>query len=294
MFSVLIPLYNKEKYIHATIMSVLCQTFIDYEIIVVNDSSTDRSLEIVSQIKDERLKIYTKPNGGVSAARNFGIEKASHEYVAFLDADDMWNPTYLENVAKAINCFPSCGMILSGYKMFEGEINNVVGIRNAKKVCPSDMFAIQDYFEACFKVRTILGLTSAVCIKKVLLDSFETPFKIGINCGEDADLWLRIACKTNVAYINRPLMLYRFATENSLYFTNFQKSTDIDYSLWYALPSESKYKYLFLNLFICRYAFGLLKKGEKNKARRVIKSIHGSMDMKTLIKYIITKIGCSI
>lgn len=294
MFSVIIPLYNKEKYIHATIKSVLLQTFKDFEIIVVNDSSTDGSLEIVNKLKDEKIKVYTKPNGGVSAARNFGIEKATHEYIAFLDADDMWEPAYLENVAKAINRFPSCGMFLTGYKMFKGEVDNIVGIRDAMKVCSSEMIEIQDYFKACYKVRSILGLTSAVCIKKALFDGMDAPFKIGINCGEDADLWLRIACMTNVAYINKPLMLYRYATENSLYFANFQKSTDIDYAQWYALPSDSKYKNLFLNIFLCRYAFGLLKSGKKDRARSVINAMHGAMDMKTWIKYIVTKIGSSI
>ena len=294
MFSVLIPLYNKEKYIYETIMSVLQQTFTDFEIIVVNDSSTDRSLEIVSQINDERLKVYTKPNGGVSAARNFGIKKASHEFVAFLDADDLWEPIYLENVAKAIKSYPSCGMIHSGYKMFEGEKNNIVGIRNATKVCSSEMFEVQDYFKACYKVGTVLGLTSAVCIKKSLLDGMEFPFKTGINCGEDADLWLRVACVTNVAYINKHIMLYRYATENSLFVTNFLRSSDIDYTLWYTLASESKYKELFLNLFIGRYAFGLLKVGEKTKAKTILEAMHGDMDIKTKIKFIISKIWVSL
>lgn len=275
-------------------MSVLRQTFSDFEIIVVNDSSTDRSLEIVTQINDERIKVFTKINGGVSAARNFGISKATHEYIAFLDADDLWEPVYLENVAKAINVFPSCGMIHTGYKMFENEVDNIIEIRNAMKICSLEMFEIHDYFKACYKIRAVLGLTSAVCIKKTLLDNIETPFKTGINCGEDADLWLRIACMTNVAYINKPLMLYRYATENSLFITNFQKSSDIDYAIWYSLPSESKYKNLFLNLFICRYAFGLLKTGKKNMAKAVLDTIHGSMDMKTMIKYIITKIGSSL
>lgn len=294
MFSVIIPLYNKEKYIYDTIKSVLCQTYADFEIIVVNDSSTDRSLEIVSQVNDVRLKVYTKPNGGVSAARNYGIKKASHEFIAFLDADDLWEPVYLENVASAIKLFPSCGMIHTGYKMFEGEINNIVGIRNAMKVCPSDMFEVQDYFKACYNVRTVLGLTSAVCIKKSLLDSMENPFRIGVNCGEDADLWLRVACVTNVAYINKPMMLYRYATENSLFVTNFLQSSDIDYTLWYSLTSESKYKYLFLNLFVGRYAFGLLKVGEKVKAKTILNAMHGKMDLKTRIKYIISKIWITL
>lgn len=89
-FSVVIPLYNKEMYIKETLDSVKTQSFRDFEVIVVNDSSTDKSLNIASVYEsDNRYHVYTIPNGGVSAARNFGIGKAKGDYVCFLDADDL-------------------------------------------------------------------------------------------------------------------------------------------------------------------------------------------------------------
>src|SRR5690606_12962360 len=94
-FSIIVPLYNKEKYLKATLKSVLQQTFIDFEIIIVNDGSTDKSLEIAKSFKNERIKIYTQENQGVSAARNLGIEKSTSEYCCFLDADDVWKDNHL-------------------------------------------------------------------------------------------------------------------------------------------------------------------------------------------------------
>lgn len=104
MFSVIIPLYNKEKFIFETLSSVSNQTFSDYEVIIVNDSSTDNSLNIAKSFeeKDKRFKVYTVPNGGVSKARNFGISKAIGDYVCFLDADDIWKNNYLEEAAYLI------------------------------------------------------------------------------------------------------------------------------------------------------------------------------------------------
>lgn len=96
MFSIIIPLYNKADYVAETLRSVLNQTYNYYEVIVVNDSSTDNSLEIVSSFHDKRIHVYTKKNEGVSAARNYGIMHAKHDYIAFLDADDIWDIDYLE------------------------------------------------------------------------------------------------------------------------------------------------------------------------------------------------------
>ena len=97
-FSIIIPLYNKEKDIKKTLKSVLNQSFEDFEIIIINDGSTDNSEEIVKSIIDKRIFLYTKNNEGVSIARNYGVEKATSGFIAFLDADDYWHPNHLENL----------------------------------------------------------------------------------------------------------------------------------------------------------------------------------------------------
>ena len=95
-FSVVIPLFNKEKYIKATLDSVLKQTYANFEVIIINDGSSDNSIEVINEFDDERIKISSQENQGLSASRNKGIKIAIAEYIAFLDADDLWKEDYLE------------------------------------------------------------------------------------------------------------------------------------------------------------------------------------------------------
>ena len=114
MFSVVIPLYNKQDCIRNTVQSVLNQTFPDFEINIVDDGSTDRSLEIARQFDDPRIRVFSKPNGGVSSARNYGIRQSRKKYIAFLDADDLWYPDYLSEIARLIDKYPGCGIYSAG------------------------------------------------------------------------------------------------------------------------------------------------------------------------------------
>ena len=96
--SVVIPLYNKQNCIRETLRSVLNQSYTDFEVLVVDDGSTDGSLEVVREFSDKRLRIIEKPNSGVSATRNAGIAAAANEWIAFLDADDIWTSFHLETL----------------------------------------------------------------------------------------------------------------------------------------------------------------------------------------------------
>ena len=104
MFSIIIPLYNKAAYIQKAIQSILAQTFKQYEIIIVNDGSTDNSLDVVNTcpLSTVDYQLIDQPNKGVSTTRNNAIKLAKYEYIAFLDADDWWEPTYLEEMKKLI------------------------------------------------------------------------------------------------------------------------------------------------------------------------------------------------
>ena len=94
MFPVVIPLYNKEVYIKNTLNSVLAQTIKDFEIIVVNDGSTDKSAEVVKSLSDPRIRLINQVNAGVSVARNRGINEAKADLIAFLDGDDEWKTKF--------------------------------------------------------------------------------------------------------------------------------------------------------------------------------------------------------
>src|SRR5690625_357019 len=110
MFTVVIPLYNKESTIEETLKSVQNQTISDFDIIVVNDGSTDRSRERAARLTDSRIKILAQPNKGVSAARNLAIRHSTSPYIATLDADDIWLPDYLEEQKRMIAAFPGAKM----------------------------------------------------------------------------------------------------------------------------------------------------------------------------------------
>lgn len=102
--SVIVPVYNVEKYLKRSIISILKQTFKDFELIIVNDGSTDRSAELVSELimTDKRCRLYDKPNGGLSDARNYGLDKAKAEYVVFVDSDDYIKNTFLQRLYEAV------------------------------------------------------------------------------------------------------------------------------------------------------------------------------------------------
>ena len=111
--SVIIPVFNGEQTIEETINSILDQTFQDIEIIIINDGSTDATLEIVENISDSRIKIFSYPNAGLSASRNRGIDRAKGEYISFIDADDLWTPDKLELQWQALQKNPQAAVAYS-------------------------------------------------------------------------------------------------------------------------------------------------------------------------------------
>jgi len=130
MFSIVIPLYNKAKSIANTIQSILGQSFADFELIIVDDGSSDDSVRVVNQFTDKRIRLIQKENGGVCSARNVGILHAQYDYIALLDADDQWNIDYLLEQQKLINEFPQA--IESKFSE-SGFIENIVVFGENKK-----------------------------------------------------------------------------------------------------------------------------------------------------------------
>ena len=111
--SVVIPAYNPERTILETVESVLHQTFSDFELIVINDGSTDRTLDLLQTVQDSRLKIFSYSNGGLALARNRGISHAQGAYISFIDADDLWTIDKLELQLEALKQHPDMGVAYS-------------------------------------------------------------------------------------------------------------------------------------------------------------------------------------
>lgn len=201
-FSVIMPLYNKENFIENTIQSVFDQTFQDFEIIVVNDGSTDKSEEKLLQFKDSRISYFSKNNEGASTARNYGIEKANAAFITFLDADDYWYPTFLETMFNNISKVPD-------QKVFSGAIE----IDTFRKIIRShysisksgNEFEIVNYFQASLK-ETVLCTSCAVFHKTVLDEAGN--FDTKIKSGQDTDLWIRIGLLYPVVFSWKILARY--------------------------------------------------------------------------------------
>lgn len=238
-FSIVTPLYNKEQYISDTIDSVLSQTYSDFEMIIVDDNSTDKSIDIVRSYKDSRIRLYTKPNGGVSAARNYGMSKCEGEIICFLDADDLWKPKYLEVLDVITDKYPDAGFFCCAFECFDGSLDNIIRISTLKTMELNNCKPLDFYVES-YKNGGSIALTSAVAIRKNILNKLDRFFPVGIKMGEDMDMWFRVASITTTVYNNTPLMLYRYAAEGGLSNTIKANSGSYPYWQWYGQNKSRK------------------------------------------------------
>ena len=203
MYSVIIPLYNKSNYIKKAVNSVLTQSFEKFELIVVDDASTDDSLGKISEIKDERIKIVLQENHGVSAARNNGVKHSKNPFIAFLDADDWWDKKYLEEMKNLIEDFPDAGLYSSRFWIVK---NNKI---NDSKVDLDKSFK-KGYINYCSiynKTFSQLINSSSVVIKKNVFYDVGG-FSESIKKGEDLHLWVKISLGYKIAYLNKNLSFY--------------------------------------------------------------------------------------
>lgn len=206
MFSVVIPLYNKEKSIRRTLESVINQTFSNFEVIVVNDASTDNSLKVIDSIKDDRIRVINKENGGVSSARNRGVLEAKGDYIAFLDADDYWDNKYLLVMNKLISDFNDASIFSCQF----GLLNNN-NISPANKIHTKRGY-VHNYFLEANKAPLIH--TSSVIVKRSCFEItglFNTQYKRG----EDIDMWCRLIENYKHAFEPSLLSYYVLYAENS-------------------------------------------------------------------------------
>lgn len=205
MISVVIPLYNKEKQIAHTLQSIFAQTFQDFEIVIVDDGSTDNSVEEVEKFDDSRIRLIHQTNAGVSAARNRGIEEARGELIAFLDADDEWMPEYLATQYGLYQKYPECSVYACNYEFrdSEGKVTSTI-IR--KLPFEGEDGILSNYFEVASCSHPPLW-TSAVVVKKSVIQAIGG-FPLGIKSGEDLLTWARLAVNEEIAYSKSVQAIY--------------------------------------------------------------------------------------
>ena len=237
-FSVVIPLYNKQESIVATLQSVLAQTYQNFEIVVVDDGSTDNSAQVVedfilaSRLSPLAFRLIRKPNGGVCSARNRGIQEAKYDYIALLDGDDLWDEHYLEEQAKLIQDFPEA-------KMWGVNYADIVD----GKIFPYQQGMGEDfrgYVENYFGTsHGDLFLPSAIVLDKNITTEIGL-FDERMAYSEDLDFWYRIILNAKVVFSNKSLAYYNKDAENRAE-QNFYAHFDIKKRIYYYADKYVQY-----------------------------------------------------
>lgn len=217
--SVIIPVYKVEKYIAATVKSVLEQSYQNFELLIIDDGSPDRSVKICQQFADPRIKIVRQQNRGVSAARNTGIRHAQGEYLAFLDGDDLWLPEKLEKHVKHLESSPTVGVSFS-HSAFINEAGQSLGIYQISE--------LREIAIPYILYRNPVGNGSTPVIRREVLEAIAFPdnlygtvedcyFDERLHHIEDIECWLRIAIQTHwqIEGIPEALTLYRVSSEGA-------------------------------------------------------------------------------
>ena len=205
MISVVIPLYNKEKQIACTLQSVFEQTFQNFEIVIVDDGSTDNSVEEVEKFDDSRIRLIHQTNAGVSAARNRGIEEASGELIAFLDADDVWMPEYLATQYGLYQKYPECSVYACNYEFRDSE-GKVTPTIIRKLPFEGEDGILSNYFEVASCSHPLICSIS-IMVKKMAIQAIGG-FPLGIKSGEDLLTWARLAVSGAIVYSRKSLAVF--------------------------------------------------------------------------------------
>lgn len=208
-FSVVIPLYNKEHYIEATIRSVLSQTCRDFEVIVVDDGSKDNSLALARKYESDRVRVIAQENQGVSVARNTGIENARGKFIAFLDADDQWQAQYLATIQGLTDQYPESDIFVTAYTvdMGNGKVHYSTRLEPETGCLPSYWLTLAKGYDFVW--------TSATVIRRSALIRAGL-FKPGEKIGQDLDMWARVArLNPKVAYSSKLCVYYNRAAESN-------------------------------------------------------------------------------
>ena len=186
-FSIIVPLYNKADYVRKALESILTQSYTNYEVVIIDDESTDNSLSIVNDfvktVESGKWKVESQPNSGVAAARNNGVAKSKGEFVCFLDADDWWEPTWLEEMDRLIAEYPDAGIYASNYIYYKpGKTHVALSLPRG----------YLDYPKAYYEGSSMPVWTGATCMPRRVFYEMGG-FPNGIKLGEDFLLWAQTA-----------------------------------------------------------------------------------------------------
>lgn len=270
-FSVIIPLYNKEDYIVDTLQSVLNQDFSNFEIIVVNDCSTDNSLSVIQQIKDSRIRVLNHPeNQGLSATRNTGISVAQGELVGLLDADDLWDPHFLSTMYSLYNSFPGASLFGSDYYE-QFSFGKLRTNKTLDKKKDGTSFVVDDFFSS--NLGQPIVSQSSLTIKKSVLDEMEF-FDSRIKYAEDIDFYIHAFTRYKLAYCYKPLAIYRNDIPSQMTISKISDKQFPDFNSYGKLASKHPSLQKYLDFQRYSFAVNLKMEGEHELAKKLIREIN--------------------
>jgi len=198
--SVVIPAYNAMSYLPKTVESVLRQTFTDFEVLIIDDGSSDNIGQWFSQLTDPRLKLISQENQGVSGARNVGIAHAQGTYIALLDADDLWEPSKLEKQVRCLEDNPKVGLV-NTWVWLTDELGKPTGRMGTPQ-------AEGDVWQQLVEFKPVYCCGSTPLIRRCCFETVGV-FDRNLSGMADWDMWVRIASHYSFAMIKQPLVLYR-------------------------------------------------------------------------------------
>ncbi len=201
------PAFNAARTIRASIESVLAQTYSDWELLVVNDGSTDNTVEVVAQFDDQRIRLITQPNQGVAVARNTGMRAGAGAYIAFLDSDDLWHPTKLEKQVSAFERSDDrVGLVYTKHRGFIEEVSSSFSM---------DIDAAIGYRDDWQRLLIMDYVPTLTVMMRSSLTAKVGYFREDLRGTEDWDYWIRIAKSSRLVRLNEELAFYRISP-NSL------------------------------------------------------------------------------
>jgi glycosyltransferase involved in cell wall biosynthesis len=275
--SVAIPLYNKAPFIAATVRSALAQTFTDFEIVVVDDGSTDGGLAQLAEFRDVRLSVVQQKNAGVGAARTRAMREGRGRYVAFLDADDLWHPRHLAHLMELAERYPAAALF--GNKFAEG---TKLGAPSTDAVSPAQYRVVDDYFAECASGRMPLYTSSCMVLRDHALAL--GGFPAGHYCGEDLALWMRLAVDAPVAVSDFVGCYYRRGIDSLSVNSHYRNAPDISMTVLTEILEQktdwSQGRRSAVLEYYCRLALAhcldCLRAGDRDKAQTYLSLAAGT------------------
>lgn len=275
LVTVIIPLYNKEKFVSRAISSVLSQTMENFELLIINDGSTDNSYEIVKNyLSDKRIRVLTQENKGLPATRNRGILEAKSNLISFLDADDEWKPQFLQTIIQMYNRYPGAGIYATSY---EDCINGRVKGHSISSLSSN----FEGYLPSYFRIAPEHPFCSiCVGIPKYIFESIGY-FNENSRMCEDIEMWTKIAIQYPVVYSKKILARYYHDDANQMTTTYYPMETNpvkeyISYMSKTGFPEYTDSKSLYRYMDFVNFETGLFTLGSGNMktTRNVLRSIN--------------------